>query len=256
MTPKERWEEALTQGHAPMVVPLDQAAELHRPYVERTVSRCEVRLPTGIYFSGELQHHHGQSVMVGYDIHDAGRAWVRDGEGRLITVAELDGNSVPYFPTERVEAAAITQRELLEHSPIVTTAAELRMRQRTKNRLATNEKNRAEILAEAKGPALEIETIKEIPLTDHQLELAREFEERAERNQALKASANKTITVEGDARPRFGDDLSWVAWLLEHPEAMTELDQQSLKKLCRRRHFIRMLENAGLDPRPLLKRAA
>ncbi len=109
MTPNEAWAEGLTeieaQGESLPIITPEQAVDLFRPCVEATVARSEVRCNGNIYFSRELEQWHGDMVRVHYDIHDPARVWVRDGDGRLISVAELDGNKRPYFPKSVVEQA-------------------------------------------------------------------------------------------------------------------------------------------------------
>lgn len=102
-TPLEAWESAASVGwSATMPVEPD---DLFRPQAARLVRRGEVSLFGNVYFARELEEWHGLEVHVGYDVHDAARVWVRDLEGRLICVAEVDGNRTDYFPMSFVEQA-------------------------------------------------------------------------------------------------------------------------------------------------------
>ena len=103
-TPMERWAELAPRTE--IILP-DEAErlDLFRPYEERTVKRCEVKLMGAVYYSRDLELHHGETVQVGYDIHDPSRVWVRDGEGRYLCQAQLGGNEKPYFPLSAVEEA-------------------------------------------------------------------------------------------------------------------------------------------------------
>lgn len=88
-----------------------EAADLFRPYKIGKTHRAEVRLFGNIYFNRELEHYHGENVRIGYDIHDGSRVWVRDLEGRLICVAEFEGNKQAYFPQSQIDVAARRRAE-------------------------------------------------------------------------------------------------------------------------------------------------
>lgn len=72
--------------------------EMFMPQIERTVSRCEVRLFNNIYYSAELNHEHGNKVLVNYDIHDATRVIIRRMDGSFVCEAVWDGNKRQAFP--------------------------------------------------------------------------------------------------------------------------------------------------------------
>lgn len=104
-TPLEAWNEALEQG-----VPVDRvedwdAEDLFRPYEERKVRRGEIDLFGNRYFSADLEQYHNESVLVGYDIHDANRIVVREQSGRLICYAFWNANKRNYFPVSKIEQA-------------------------------------------------------------------------------------------------------------------------------------------------------
>ena len=104
-SPLEAWNEALEMG-----APIDRvedwdAEDLFRPYEERKVRRGEIELFGNRYFSQELAEFHGDSVLVGYDIHNADQITVRDDEGRLICYAHWNANKRAYFPQTKVEQA-------------------------------------------------------------------------------------------------------------------------------------------------------
>jgi putative transposase len=104
MTPEESWEHLAqdTDIIKPTQVEID---DMKRPYVIRKTTRCMVRARNGVYYAPELQDYHGHQVGVGIDIWDPHWVWVRDMEGRLITVAQLDAHARPYFPASYVEQA-------------------------------------------------------------------------------------------------------------------------------------------------------
>ena len=105
-TPNEAWAAAITEGWKPVEVEAQESADLFRPYKEVTTRRALVQLFSNSYFHRDLEHHHGEKVLVGYDIHDANHVWVRDRAGRLICVAEFEGNKRSYFPVSALEQAA------------------------------------------------------------------------------------------------------------------------------------------------------
>lgn len=105
LSPLEAWNEALDMG-----APIDRvedwdAEDLFRPYEERKVRRGEIELFGNRYFSQELAEFHGDSVLVGYDIHNADRITVRDEDGRLICYAYWNANKRAYFAQSKVEQA-------------------------------------------------------------------------------------------------------------------------------------------------------
>lgn len=105
LSPLEAWNEALEMG-APIDCVEDWDAEdLFRPYEERKVRRGEIELFGNRYFSQELAEYHGDTVCVGYDIHNADRITVRDEDGRLICYAFWNANKRSYFPMTKVEQA-------------------------------------------------------------------------------------------------------------------------------------------------------
>lgn len=105
LSPLEAWNEALEMG-----APIDRvedwdAEDLFRPYEERKVRRGEIELFGNRYFSQDLSEYHGDTVLVGYDIHNADQITVRDEDGRLICHAKWNANKRAYFPQTKVEQA-------------------------------------------------------------------------------------------------------------------------------------------------------
>lgn len=102
-SPLEAWNEALEMG-----APIDRVEDwdkedLFRPYEERKVRRGEIELFGNRYFSAELTEYHCDTVLVGYDIHNADRLTVRDEDGRFICHAHWNANKRAYFPQSKVE---------------------------------------------------------------------------------------------------------------------------------------------------------
>ncbi len=136
MSPDEMWAQHVADGFRPDVLDPATAEDLFRPYEIRKVRRGTVKIGNGVYFHRELElgDWHQRDVMVGYDIRDASRVWVRDMEQRLICIAELDANKVAYMPLPAIEKA----RE-----------------RRAQGRARRIEVKRDEIEAERRGPAIE-----------------------------------------------------------------------------------------------------
>nr|WP_309595046.1 transposase family protein [Moraxella osloensis] len=109
LTPQQVWDEKLAMM-ANMGKPVVQVREadmvdLFRPYIERKVLRGEIKMFNHVYFSRELEQYHGETVHVGYDIHDASQVWVRDVSGRLLAVAKFEANTRAYFAQPVIEQA-------------------------------------------------------------------------------------------------------------------------------------------------------
>ena len=109
LTPQQVWDEKLAMM-ANMGKPVVQVREadmvdLFRPYIERKVLRGEIKMFNHVYFSRDLEQYHGETVHVGYDIHDASQVWVRDVSGRLLAVAKFEANTRAYFAQPVIEQA-------------------------------------------------------------------------------------------------------------------------------------------------------
>ncbi|MBX3504330.1 MAG: transposase [Parvibaculum sp.] len=105
-SPAEALKEHRANGWAPATLAPEAMIDLWRPYEIRSTQRGEVRLPWGTYFAQELVPFGGEKVRVGYDVHDGSKVWVRTlDDGRLICVAERDGNVIAEQPASKVEHA-------------------------------------------------------------------------------------------------------------------------------------------------------
>lgn len=104
-SPDQVWQEYVAQGFTPDFLSDDEAGHLCRPREMRIVQRGEVRIGNNRYFSHALEEFHGESMQVGYDIHDASQVWIYDAEGRFVCTAEFEANKRDYFPMSKVEAA-------------------------------------------------------------------------------------------------------------------------------------------------------
>ena len=101
LTPQKMWDEqvdAMTKAGTGLVVVSDaERDDLYRPYLQRKCLRGEINLFSNKYFSHDLEQYHGETMLVGYDIHDGSKVWVRDLTHRLICIAEFEANKKGYF---------------------------------------------------------------------------------------------------------------------------------------------------------------
>jgi len=213
MTPFEAWTLWESEGGQNIQIDVADAADLFRPYERRKVSRCQVRVLSQVYFSHDLDPYHGQDVQVGYDIHNGDKVWVKDFEGRLLAIAEIDGNSKPYFDDSALGQA--------------TNLLEIKHQQRTKGRLNRLSKKIEEVNAEAGGilPMKQAE-VTETPLTNDEILTAdKEFLRLTEMSEPI----TPAVTHKG-ARPIFSDEMTWAKWLSMNSSLATEEDKARLRK--------------------------
>lgn len=104
-SPAEAWAEHVAAGWRPVVPAAAELDDLFRPHVVRQVKRGRVQLESKTYYADELVGLDDETVLVGYDVRDPSRVWVRDAEHRLVAIAELDALKQPYFPRSAVERA-------------------------------------------------------------------------------------------------------------------------------------------------------
>lgn len=103
--PTEAWAAAVERGWTPAAVSAAEAADLTRPYETRKVLRGMVSVLGNSYFSRALTDWHDCEVLVGYDIHDASKVYVRDLDGRLICEAGFEANKRAVVPRSYMDAA-------------------------------------------------------------------------------------------------------------------------------------------------------
>jgi putative transposase len=194
-TPMEAWQQAGEEGWQPTLVLENERDDLFRPYKEAITRRALVTLFGNSYFHRDLEHYHGETVRVGYDIHDASRVWVRDKAGRLICVAEFEGNKRSYFPQSFVEQAA---------------------QKRAEGRIKRAQARIEEAEAELQPPQLlDYQPADLVPLVVP-----------AERNAITVDNVVRLPDPEEaePARPMFETDAAKYRWLLRNPEHVTRDD--------------------------------
>lgn len=221
MTPSEAWDakcaEHRKQGWDLIPVSAEEADDLFRPHVIRACRRGEVQLPWGRYFAQALVPHHGDDVIVAYEVQDGSCVWVKTLDGRLICTAARDGNVTAYMPASKVD-----------HARQSRAAGQLR-------RMAGKA---ADIRDEACGAGL-IDAVATPTLDLTADEMA------AAEAELVKLSRGKTVNE--NERPNFGDDAAWAAWLAAHPEQATDADRGHLADLLAHRATREWWRAEGLD---------
>lgn len=172
LTPQQVWDEKLAMmvnlGKPLVQVHEADMVDLFRPYIERKVLRGEIKMFNHVYFSRELEQYHGETVHVGYDIHDASQVWVRDVSGRLLAVAKFEANTRAYFA-----------------QPVIEQAHE----KRALGQLKRNDVKRNEIL-ETMSPSRVLEHIDTMRLPQEQIDKA-----FATLNKTIEAEAVEVISM-------------------------------------------------------------
>lgn len=204
MSPNEAWEAARAEGWEPTTLATGEADELFRPHTTTKVLRGEIRLFNNLYFSAALEEFHGETVRVGYDIHDASRVWVRDHQdGRLICVAEFEANHRAYFPQSVIDKAAEKRAQAREkrlQAHLDEVHDELHGRVQALEHQPVDSLN-AQVFA-AIRQAQEVQHIEARPIQE----------------------ASVTVLANVEARPMFGNDPDLYRWLMRHPAHWTEAD--------------------------------
>lgn len=175
LTPQEVWNEKVTMmenlGKPLVHVHETDMVDLFRPYIERKVLRGEIKMFNHVYFSRDLEQYHGETVHVGYDIHDASQVWVRDVSGRLLAVAKFEANTRAYFA-----------------QPVIEQAHE----KRAKGQLKRNDVKRNEIL-ETMSPSRVLEHIDTMRLPQAQIDKAFATLQSTIEAQAIEVTAASTL---------------------------------------------------------------
>lgn len=195
-TPMEAWQQAGEEGWQPTLVLENERDDLFRPYKEAITRRALVTVYGNSYFHRDLEHYHGETVRVGYDIHDASRVWVRDRAGRLICVAEFEGNKRSHFPQSFIDQAA----EKRAQGRIKRAAARIEEAEAELQPTQLIEYQAADVVP------LVVPAQREAITVDNVVRLA-DLEETAE-----------------PARPMFETDAAKYRWLLRNPELSTRDD--------------------------------
>lgn len=216
MSPDEAWQHFLSTGWEPVHVPADCSNDFFMPAERRIVRNGEVRFGGGIYYADDLAPHHGDAVMVRYDVWDASRVYVWTMDGHKICDAVLDGNSIPYFQQTRIEAAR-AQRE----------AAQLKRLEAKANRIAPGA---TLVLPEAERPHV-------ITLVADSLAPREPLPARADESAAptptpdtaqpvtLDVAPLRAPAPEQQPRPCFAHGHERYEWLMRHKDRWLDKDE-------------------------------
>lgn len=232
MSPDQYWEYHVSTGFEIVPVLEHEKDDLFRPYVKRKVARSMVEFLTNTYFHLGLEEYHGDYVLVGYDIHDASKVWVREidrssGEermGRLICVAIFAGNEERYIPLT-MERAALEKR--------ATARAK-----RLQDKLAVVE---AELTP---SRFLETTAEKAMPIL---IDAASEPTQAAPELYVISSSGTASGAVESPRRRTFASDEALAAWALENPHDLTSNQVRVLHDCLQRQTAIELFRLSGID---------
>ncbi len=111
MTPVERWQSFMSKGWMPDTLNAEEMRDIFRPQIQCITNRGLVRVFSNDYFNKELEHHHGETVYVNYDIHDPKIVWVRDTQQRMICEAYWNGNRRAFYPVSVIDQAREKREE-------------------------------------------------------------------------------------------------------------------------------------------------
>lgn len=215
-TPNEAWQQAIQDGWKPVEVDPQEADDLFRPYKTCKIIRGEVRLFNNLYFSRELEHHHGETAQVGYDIHDASRVWVRERSGRLICVAEFEANKRRYFPE---------------------TAQDHANYKRAQGRIKRAEAKIEEAQAELNPSQLmEYQPVIELP----PMAIAPAEQAAIEVSEATESQAENVASI--IKRPHFKSTIEKYTWLMNNKRAWNDADAGFLMKYVDSHQYFDMLQ--------------
>jgi putative transposase len=245
MSPRELWD-LKCQNFEPIIPDAAEANELFRPWVVRRTRRALVEWLGNSYFAPALEALDGEDVIVGYDIRDASRVYVRaidvvDGErhpGRLIAIAAFEGHRTRYVPLS-AEQAAIERRnrgrlgrlqkkvdvvgqELRPAALLDLTASPSRMSPAFPSAGVLRPAGPPDVAMTASGAA---ETV--LP--------------------ASAAAPSATVVALPGGRPVFRDDVSFAHWLAGNPEAATPSDIALLTELLTTPSTKELLRMSGVD---------
>lgn len=238
MTPNEMW--ALKcEAFDPIIPDEAELNDMFRPYVVRRTRRALVDWLDNSYFAKELEPYHGKDVVVGYDIRDASKVWVREIEeidneripGRLIAVAIFEGHKTRYVPVSAERAA---------------------MERRAKGRLGRLQR-KIDVVEQELRPAAFVELSPVTTLAT--VSLAGEPVTHIAPS-GIVADPIPAIPDSGQARrPVFRDDCEFASWIVENPDRATASDKELVRDLLTTHSSNELLRMSGVDLDALRKLA-
>lgn len=224
MSPDEFWADHVRNGFEPVPVEPELVDDLFRPYETRVVRRAQIEWNNNFYFHLDLEPHHGDRVMVGYDFAEAHHVWVReidrdhDGAevpGALICIAEFGGNKVDYVPKSFQQAAE-------------------EKRTRGRVRLLRNKLHDAETELRPVG-LIDLQPLDALPMIDVTPE------------PASVAETNVTALPVEPRRRVFASDEELAAWAIEHPSELSVNQLRVLRDCLQRPSALELFRLSGID---------
>lgn len=232
LTPNQYWQHHVSTGFEIVPVLDTERDDLFRPYVTRRTRRATIEFLTNVYFHLALEEFDGDDVLVGYDVHDASKVWVRQIEvdrqtgeqrmGRLICVAIFSGNEERYIPLT-MERAAIEKR--------AATRAK-----RLQDKLAVVE---AEL-----SPARFLEASAQAPMPI--IDLVPEPAPAVRQANVMQLSDHQPAAPV-QRRRVFSTDEELAAWAIENPSEVTSNQLRVLRQCLSRPSALELFRLSGID---------
>jgi len=229
MSPNQYWEYHQSKGFEIVPVLEAESNDLFRPYSRRKTNRALVEFLGNSYFHLDLERYHGEYVLVGYDIHDASKVWVReiemmDGEeamGRLICIAIFSGNEERYIPLT-MERAALEKRANARAKRLNDHLAEVEA-----------ELSPARFLEASATAPMPIIDITPEPVSAPNVEILADYQRPAE--------------PEMPKRRTFASDEELAAWAIQNPESLTSNQVRVLRGCLQQPTAIELFRLSGID---------
>lgn len=280
LSPFEMWALAVEERGFEAIVP-DEAEldDLFRPYEIRTARRCCVQLGGNSYFDQALDRFHEKEVMVGYDMRDPSRVWIREIDrtkegripGRLVCVARFEGNASRYVPVSMEQRAmenrakgrarrlrdhlAVVEAELRPgvlldgdfrapaHAPHVEIPAPSRIQESPEQGIAASPA-RSVVSEEVTSFAAAGEA-ESLCTSAPGKEVS--LPDRACGSDARAVGLAQSAGAEKASRPAFTDNASFARWLVSHADEATETDRAFAAELLNDRTERELLRIRGVD---------
>lgn len=229
MSPNQYWEYHQSKGFEIVPVLESESNDLFRPYVRRKTNRALVEFIGNSYFHLDLERYHGEYVLVGYDIHDASKVWVReietmDGEeamGRLICIAIFAGNEERYIPLT-MERAALEKRANARAKRLNDHLAEVEA-----------ELSPARFLEASATASMPIIDVTPEPVSAPNVEILADYQ--------------KPVEPQAPKRRTFASDEELAAWAIQNPESLTSNQVRVLRGCLQQPTAIELFRLSGID---------
>lgn len=235
MSPNQAWAAHVAAGFEAVTIDAEEQDDLFRHYEIRSCRRAQVQWNTNEYYHEALEAYHERKVMVGYDLNQADKVWVREFDaasgqpGKLICVAIYLGNAQRYVPLT-YERAAMEGRN---------KAALKRLEDKSR---AKREELDAPFLLEHQ-PVADFIDLTPAPVAEPVALTVEDF------------PVGPSVT----RRQVFASDAALAAWALENPQDLTPNQITVLRRCIANHNSSEVLRLSGIDTealRTLLRAAA